>query len=402
MKGEHLYLWQGVSINGERQQGELHARHRQQVIASCKKSGVVVTKVSRVYDTSFFTLQRVTQSDILFLIVQLKTMLQSGVPLLECLGMLREVSKKRQLRDMLADIIRRMRSGTPLSQALSYYPQDFSALFISLVEVGEQTGRLDQTLEQLLTYQQIDAQLKQRVRRALTYPCVVLLATILICGGLLIFVVPRFVHIFSSMQANLPPLTQQIVSLSHWFSHYWQHSLWLILGLVLGVRFIKRYSDTASRLSARLLLATPVLGSILHLALLVRYCTTLATLLEAGISITQACRRAAVVTDNAHMMHVLRDVPSEIAAGHSLSQSLQRINLIPHLMCQMMRVGEESGELVAMLRHISQHYLSVLTASVEQLGQLLEPIFLFILGGLVGLLVIALYLPIFDLMTVMR
>lgn len=402
MEKEHLYLWRGININGEKKQGESNALNRRQIIINCQKKGVVVTKISRVYDTSFFCLRALKQSDIHFFIVQLKTMLGSGLPLLECLNMLLEVSERPQLRRIIRDLMRHMKAGKTFSQSLSYYPQYFPPLFISLVEVGEQTGKLEHTLEQLMTYQQIDLMLKQKVKKALTYPCVVFVATALIAGGLLIFVVPRFMQIFSSMDANLPTLTLYIVHLSEYMIRYWFPCLLIVLGLIIAIRLIMAYSHYAKILSAHLLLAIPVLGRVLHQALIVRFCRTLATLLVADISITQACRRSAQVTDNAYFIYLLRHVPQRMASGYSLSHALTGIKPIPHLVCQMIRVGEESGEIEDMLEHISRHYLTTLTSSVEQLGQLLEPIFLFILGGLVGILVIALYLPIFDLMTVMR
>lgn len=402
MGKESFYSWQGVNINGETQKGELKALNKQQVVSNCQKNGVVVTKISRVYDFSFFNLHRLKAADIHFFIVQLKTMLESGLPLLDSLAMLADVSENRQLKGIIRELMLKMRAGETFSQALSHYPQYFSSLFISLVEVGEQTGRLAETLEQLLSYQQIEILLKQKVKKALTYPAVVFFATTLIAGGLLIFVVPKFIHIFSSMNANLPALTLYIVHLSDWFSQYWR-ALFIILSCALFIiKLLKTHSRYCQIFGARIVLAIPVVGSIVHQALIIRYCKTLMTLLLAGISITQACRRAAQVTDNAYFIYALRHVSQQIASGNSLSYVLMNINLIPHLMCQMVKVGEESGEITHMLEHVSQHYLSVLTSSVEQLGQMLEPIFLFILGGLVGILVIALYLPIFDLMTVMR
>lgn len=402
MKKEVCYRWEGISIDGSQKKGETKALNKESAIQKCQDKGIVITKIAKISYHSFGTLFKPKRSEMHFFIVQLKTMIESGMPLLDSLNMLSESSERKALKVIIKNIVKDMRDGNSFSKALSSYPQYFSSLFVSLVEVGEQTGKLDLTLAQLISYQELETELRQKVKKALAYPAVVFIVTCLIAGGLLVFVVPRFTQIFTSMHAQLPALTLFIVLLSDWIAQYWFLLVIFFSVVTGGIEFAKYYSKYCRILSARLFFLLPVIGRIFHQAMITRFSQTLTTLLVSGIPITQASQKAAEVTDNAYFIFVMEALPEKIAAGYSLSQGLENITLIPDLMRQMIKIGEETGEIAPMLEHISHHYLSILNASVEQLGQLLEPIFLFILGGFVGILVIALYLPIFDLMSVMR
>ena len=402
-KVTQVFLWSGVNRRGQKVSGEMKSDTLQQAKAELIRQGVVVQKI-RKQQESFFA--RYTQSikpmDIAVLTRQITTMLTAGVPLVQTLQLLAGSHEKKPMREMLANICSEIEAGIPPSKALRQYPRYFDDLYCDLVASGEQSGALDAVFDRIATYREKAEALKSKIKKALFYPATVILVALVVTAILLLYVVPEFDNIFKSFGAELPAFTRMVINLSNIVQAYWY---FLFGAIVIGV-FVYIHSYRAMESvrdgTDKLILRLPIVGIILQKAALARYARTLSTTFAAGLPLIDGLIAAAGSSGNAVYRKAIMNVRSEVMAGMQMNVAMRTTEVFPEMVIQMIMIGEESGALDDMLAKVAGIYEQQVDDAVDALSSLIEPLIMVVLGILVGGLVIAMYLPIFKLGSVIH
>jgi len=394
-----IFLWRGIDRQGQKVQGEMQAQNPVAVRVALQRQRIRATRVSRQLSPPVW-LQRdasVSSLDVTQLTRQLATLLQSGVPLLQAFDIMNRGLRHPALQKMVQDIRQQVESGQPLHQALKRHSV-FDNLFCNLVAAGEMAGMLDTLLERIAHHREKSEALRSSLRSALIYPSAVLVVALIVMTLLLTFVVPAFEGIFQSFNAELPALTRFVISLSTAL----QRHGWLgLLVTVTAIWGLHRWVQRSKALQWRLhgwVLQLPIAGSLTRQACMARWTRTLATLFAAGITLTDALDAVKGVTGNLRYLAATESMHAQLMQGRSLAQALENTNgLFSPMVVQMCAIGEESGALDRMLDKTAEHYEREVTATVAKLSTLMEPFIMVVLGLLIGGLVVALYLPIFQL-----
>lgn len=396
------YCWTGQDSNGSPCQGKYLARSEQEVITYLKQRSIQITSIhSRKIGLVVKWKHRVTTKDIHLFTRQLATLLSSGVPLAESIRLIRLHHQKAEMRSLLAEIQHTIIAGTPLSTALKRSGHFFDSLYISLVKSAEQHGQLAEVFAKLSQYMEQKEQLRQKMLKAMIYPIMVLLVAIIVCYIMLVLVIPQFADLFHSFGAKLPWLTQQVISLSNWLSH---SSLYLLLVIILGAisfRISQAKWPIINYYLAKVALSLPILGRVWLRSELARFCSTTATSLRAGVPILTGLQMAMDSVSNRYLLSLFPDVITRISSGETLHQSLRRHPCFPETLIQLTMIGEESGKLEEMLFRVALIYEQDVTQRLETLEKLMEPVLILLLGLVIGGLVIAMYLPIFNLASIL-
>lgn len=398
---EYRYAWRGVDRDGHIVTGNISAVSPDVVREQLKQQRIRATRVQRQCDVPVWlklqTKSRISTRDITQLTRQLATLLHAGVPLLQALHLLERGGNKVALKSMLRDLLAQIEGGITLSQALQRHTS-FDALYCNLVAVGELTGRLDTMLERLANHLEKSEALRISIRTALVYPTAVLGIAISVTFLILIFVVPAFQNIFATFGAELPWLTKWVIALSESVEEYGL----LVLSLcIVSMWWLKRQLTQRWHWRHSLqgwLLHIPIAGPLTRHACTARWTRTLATLFSAGIPLTDALEAVQGVTGHLWFQAATQNIRQQLIQGRALSQALDSTNdLFPDMVVQMCAIGEESGALDHMLEKTAEHYEREVDSTVARLSTLLEPFIMVVLGVLIGGLVMALYLPIFQL-----
>jgi type IV pilus assembly protein PilC len=325
------------------------------------------------------------------------TMIQAGIPLIQSFDIVANGQTNNKMKDLIIAIKKEVESGSNLADALKQHPLFFNDLFCNLVDAGEKSGSLDIMLDKVATYNEKIETIKKKIKKALTYPMAVLAIAFLVTALLLIFVVPQFESLFKGFGADLPSLTRGVINMSKFFEDYW----YLIFGSVSGVIYAfiraKKQSAKFAHSIDRLMLKTPVIGSILEQASIARFTRTLSITFAAGLPLIDALKSVAGATGNILYSEATRTIGEEVSTGTQLHLAMKNTKLFPNMVIQMIAIGEESGKLEQMLSKVADVFEENVDNAVDSLSSLLEPIIMSILGVLVGGLVIAMYLPIFKL-----
>jgi type IV pilus assembly protein PilC len=396
---EPIFLWRGIDREGRQVQGEMLARTSAAVKDALQVQRIRATSVSRKLSLPVW-LQRnatVSGSDVTRLTRQLATLLQSGVPLLQALDILKRGIRHTALQQLVQDVRQQLEGGQALHQALQRHTV-FDNLFCNLVAVGEMAGMLDTLLERIAHHREKAEALRSNLRSALIYPSAVLSVALIVMALLLSFVVPAFEGIFQSFNAELPALTRFVIGLSTaWQRHGWTFLLGVLLAIWASQQWAKRSTTLQWRLHGWVL-QLPIAGTLTRQACMARWTRTLATLFAAGITLTDALDAVKGVTGNLRYQAATETMHSLLMQGRSLAQALENTDgLFSPMVVQMCAIGEESGALDRMLDKTAEHYEREVTATVAKLSTLMEPFIMVVLGLLIGGLVVALYLPIFQL-----
>jgi type IV pilus assembly protein PilC len=396
---EPIFLWRGIDREGRQVQGEMLARTSAAVKDALQVQRIRATSVSRKLSLPVW-LQRnatVSGSDVTRLTRQLATLLQSGVPLLQALDILKRGIRHTALQQLVQDVRQQLEGGQALHQALQRHTV-FDNLFCNLVAVGEMAGMLDTLLERIAHHREKAEALRSSLRSALIYPSAVLSVALIVMALLLSFVVPAFEGIFQSFNAELPALTRFVIGLSTaWQRHGWTFLLGVLLAIWTSQQWAKRSTTLQWRMHGWVL-QLPIAGSLTRQACMARWTRTLATLFAAGITLTDALDAVKGVTGNLRYQAATETMHSLLMQGRSLAQALENTDgLFSPMVVQMCAIGEESGALDRMLDKTAEHYEREVTATVAKLSTLMEPFIMVVLGLLIGGLVVALYLPIFQL-----
>lgn len=398
-----LYHWQGINKNGQTVSGDIHESSLVAVKYQLQRQGIQPTRVQRKR-ASWLGKNKsaIKATDIALMTRQLATMLRAGLPLVQSLQLIARSANKTALSHLLTVLATDVENGQPLSGALQQFPKQFSRLYRDLLLAGEQMGALAQVFEQLADYAEQAEQLKMKIRKALFYPTLVLLVAGIVTAILLLWVIPQFEDMYASFGAPLPWFTQMVIGLSRSLQNYGGYLLLTSILLSYGFIRIRARSAQLRQQQDRFLLMLPVLGLILQKAALTGFSRTLAATFTAGIPLIEGLVLSAGACGNRVYAQAVLQVRSDVIAGISLHQALSTSQLFPDLLVQLAMIGEETGEIDDMMHKVANIYEAEVDTAVDALASLIEPIMMLVLGVLVGGLVIAMYLPIFNLGSVIH
>ncbi|MDD2865230.1 MAG: type II secretion system F family protein [Methylococcales bacterium] len=395
---EYEFAWIGKDKARRKATGIIFATDEKKVHAELRKQGINVTKV-RKKNASLFSkrIQKILPSDIAIFARQLATMLNAGVPVVQALDIVGRGNENVSMRDLLMSIKVDVESGDSLTQALRKHPAYFDELFCNLIEAGERAGVLESLLEKIATYKEKSESMKKKIKKALTYPVSVVIIAFIVTAVLLIFVVPVFEDLFKSFGADLPAFTKLVIAMSKWMQAYWWIIAAIITGAVYAFKFFKKTSEPFNYFLDKQILRTSVVGVIITKSAIARFARTLATMSAAGVPLVESLESAAGTCGNRVYKNAVLKIREEVAIGQRLQFAIQESGLFPHMVIQMIAIGEESGALDAMLSKVADFYEEEVDNLVDNLSSLMEPMIMMVLGVLVGGLIVAMYLPIFKL-----
>lgn len=390
------FVWEGTDKKGKRIKGKMLGVSEAAVKADLRRQGVLAKKVRKEVQL-FKSGKKITTEDIALFARQLATMLQAGIPMVQCFDIIGNGHDKPSMQKLVLAIKGDVEAGTTLHEALAKHPLYFDDLFVNLVEAGEHAGALETLLDKVATYKEKTEALKKKIKKALFYPAAVLAVAIIVTVILLIFVIPQFESLFKGFGADLPAFTQMVINLSKFVQ---DQGWWMALLAGAGgyaFFYFKKRSRPMRRALDRMLLKAPVIGPIMVKAAIARYARTLSTMFAAGVPLVEALTSVAGATGNIVYEEATIKIRDEVSTGQRLQRSMEQTNLFPNMVIQMIAVGEESGSLDSMAAKVADFYEADVDAAVDSMSSLLEPLIMAILGVLVGGLVIAMYLPIFKL-----
>jgi len=397
-KGQDTFVWVGVSARGKKLEGELTGNSIALVKAQLRKQGITPSKVKRKPKPLFGTrLQKITPKDIAMVTRQIATMLMAGVPLIQSIEMIGTGATNKSLGKLMETIADEVKAGQPLSTALRKHPRYFDDLYCDLVASGEQSGALDKIFDRVALYKEKSEALKSKIKKAMFYPIAVLVVALIVTSILLIFVVPQFQDIFNGFGAELPAFTLFVIGISEFMQEYWWVIALIIAAFGYGYKEALLKSQKLRDATDRLILKLPVIGMILNKAAVARYARTLSTTFAAGVPLVDALDSAAGASGNAVYRYAILDIKLEVSSGNQMNWAMRNSKIFPDMVIQMVAIGEESGSLDGMLAKVATIYEQEVDDAVDGLSSLLEPLIMAVLGVLVGGLIVAMYLPIFQL-----
>ncbi|MBY8316899.1 type II secretion system F family protein [Vibrio fluvialis] len=403
-KGPELknYRWKGVNSTGKKVAGQTLAISEIEVRDKLKEQHIQVKKIKKGSVSVLTRLtNRVKTKDITILTRQLATMLTTGVPIVQALKLVGDNHRKAEMKSILVQITKGVEAGTPISKAMRTASTHFDALYVDLIQTGEQSGNLAEVFERLATYREKSEQLRAKVIKALIYPSMVILVALGVSYLMLTMVIPEFESMFKGFGAELPWFTQQILKLSHGVQAYSAAAFIVSLGLVFGIKTARKKSFVVRLKTSQLSLRFPIIGGVLAKAAIAKFSRTLATSFSAGIPILASLKTTAKTAGNVHFETAIQDVHRHTAAGMPMYIAMRNTQAFPEMVLQMVMIGEESGKLDDMLNKVATIYEFEVDNTVDNLGKILEPLIIVFLGIVVGGLVVAMYLPIFNLMSVL-
>ncbi|MBL4284235.1 type II secretion system F family protein [Vibrio fluvialis] len=403
-KGPELknYRWKGINSTGKKVAGQTLAISEIEVRDKLKEQHIQVKKIKKGSVSVLTRLtNRVKTKDITILTRQLATMLTTGVPIVQALKLVGDNHRKAEMKSILAQITKGVEAGTPISKAMRTASTHFDALYVDLIQTGEQSGNLAEVFERLATYREKSEQLRAKVIKALIYPSMVILVALGVSYLMLTMVIPEFESMFKGFGAELPWFTQQILKLSHGVQAYSAAAFIASLSLVFGIKTARKKSFVVRLKTSQLSLRFPIIGGVLAKAAIAKFSRTLATSFSAGIPILASLKTTAKTAGNVHFETAIQDVHRHTAAGMPMYIAMRNTQAFPEMVLQMVMIGEESGKLDDMLNKVATIYEFEVDNTVDNLGKILEPLIIVFLGIVVGGLVVAMYLPIFNLMSVL-
>ncbi len=388
------YTWSGKDKTGRSVKGELRAGGEHVVLATLRRQGIQKISVKKVSARGG---KRITDKDITIFTRQLAVMMKAGVPLLQSFDIVGKGHANPAVGKLLLDIKTEVETGSSLGQAFRKYPRYFDPLDCNLVAAGEQAGILDTLLDRLATYKEKIQAIKSKIKGALFYPIAVIVIGFVIVAVIMIFVIPVFKDLFKSFGADLPAPTQIVLNMSEFFVADWWIMLAVAVGGFFAITTMYRRSTAMQRGVDRLILRLPVFGDVIRKASIARWCRTLSTMFAAGVPLVESLDSVAGAAGNYVYYEATKRIQNEVFTGTSLTVAMQNTTVFPSMVMQMTAIGEESGSLDSMLSKVADFFEQEVDDAVDALASLMEPAIMVILGGLIGGLVVAMYLPIFKL-----
>ncbi len=393
------FIWEGTDKNGNKlTKREISAKSEMVAKTELKRQGFRVTKIKKKPKPLFSAKTKpITPGDIAIFSRQLATMLEAGVPLVQSFDIIGKGHENPSMTTMLLSVKADIEGGDTLAEALNKKPLYFDELFCNLVEAGEQAGVLETLLDKIATYKEKTESMKKKIKKALTYPVAVLVVAFAVTVLLLIFVVPVFEDLFKSFGADLPSFTRMVIDMSEWMQEWWWIVIGIIVGSVYAFGYFKKRSREFNHYIDKTLLKVPVVGLILKKSAIARFSRTLSTMSAAGVPLVDALESVAGACGNIIFSEAVLRMRDEVATGQRLQFAMQQTSLFPHMVQQMVAIGEESGSMDAMLAKVADFFEEEVDNLVDNLSSLMEPIIMVVLGILVGGLIVAMYLPIFKM-----
>jgi len=392
------FIWEGLDKSKTKIKGEISARSEMVAKVELRRQGYRVTKIRKKAKPMFSPRQKpITPGDIAVFARQLATMLASGIALVQAIDIIGKGHDNPSMQALLLSIKTDIETGDSLAVALKRRPLYFDELFCNLVEAGEHAGVLESLLSKIATYKEKTESMKKKIKKALTYPIAVVVVAFIVTAILLLFVVPVFEDLFKSFGADLPSFTRMVINMSKWLQEWW----WVVIGIVMGsyytFSFFKKRSREFNHFLDKVLLQLPIVGLIINKSAIARFARTLSTMSAAGVPLVEALESVAGACGNIIYAEVVMKMREDVATGQRLQFAMQQTNIWPHLVQQMVAIGEEAGSMDAMLAKVADFYEEEVDNLVDNLSSLMEPIIMVILGILVGGLIVAMYLPIFKM-----
>lgn len=399
-----IFAYAGKSKRGRVLKGEIEAADERIARIQLKRKNIEVTKLKAkpkdIFESISFMQPKVTKKDLVIFTRQFSTMIDAGLPLVQGLNILSEQMENKTFKGMLKQVTKDVEGGSTLADALNKHPKVFDALFVNLVAAGEVGGILDTILQRLAAYIEKAEKLKSKVKGAMVYPVAVLIIGVLVMAVIMVFVIPVFQEMFSSLGKGLPALTQLVINISNFTKgniHF------MIGGVIVIIWAFRRYRRTSSgkRIIDIALLKLPIFGELIKKVAVARFTRTLGTMISSGVPILDALEITAKTSGNAVVEEVIYEARTSIAEGQTIADPLSESDIFPGMVTQMISVGESTGALDAMLEKIANFYDDEVDASVSALTALMEPLMMMFLAGALGPIIIAMYLPIFQMASAM-
>jgi len=394
------YIWRGVNRKGKKKKGEMEADSENFVRLTLRRQGIEPTKIKPkpkdLFENVKFLQPKVTEKDIVVMTRQFATMIDAGLPLVQCLEILFSQQDNKTFKRILKNIKEDVEEGSTFADALKQHPDVFDDLFVNLVAAGEIGGILDIILNRLAAYIEKAAKLKKKVKGAMTYPIVVMVIAVLVVAVILIFVIPVFQSMFADFGKALPVPTQMVVKMSKFLKSY---ILYIVVGFVLLIFAFRRFyrTDKGRALVDKLVLKVPVFGMLLRKVAVAKFTRTLGTMISSGVPILDSLDIVAATAGNMTIEEAIRETRQSISEGRTIAEPLADSEVFPSMVVQMISVGEATGALDTMLGKIADFYDDEVDAAVDALTAMLEPFMMVFLGGTIGGLVVSMYLPIFQM-----
>ena len=395
---QDIFAWEGTDKKGKKVKGESNASNPSMVKADLRRQGIVPVKVRK--KSALFASakkKKITPKDIAIFTRQLSTMMGAGVPLVQSFEIIGRGHENPSMQELIMTIKADVESGGTLADSLRKHPLYFDELVCNLVAAGEQAGILEGLLDKIATYKEKTEAMKAKIKKALTYPAAVVVVAFIVTAILLIFVVPTFEELFQGFGADLPAFTQMVINLSEWMQANWWVVVLGVAGAIYGFGQGKRRSPKFAHTLDRMVLKAPIFGEIVTKAIIARFARTMSTMFAAGVPLVEAMESVAGAAGNQLYKEGILDMRDNVATGQQLQLTMQQTGLFPNMVVQMVAIGEESGSLDAMLAKVADFYEAEVDDAVDNLSSLLEPMIMGILGILVGGLIVAMYLPIFKM-----
>lgn len=391
-------MWEGIDKKGNKTKGETSGPNIALVKAQLRKQGLNPTKVKKKQQSLFGKRKKpITPFDIAMFTRQMATMMKAGVPLVQSFDIVADGLEHIALRELVVEIKNDVAAGNSFAGALSKHPRHFDDLFCNLIDSGEKAGALETMLDRVATYLEKTEILKKKIKKAMTYPISVLVVAFVVTGILLIKVVPQFQDLFQGFGAELPAFTLLVIGISEFVQSWW----YIILGGLIALGFLFREAKLRSEKFADTMdawvLKVPIVGDILYKAAVARFARVLSTTFAAGVPLVDALESVAGASGNAVFRKAVLKIRDDVSSGTQLQFSMKASGIFPPLAVQLTAIGEESGALDSMLEKVAEHFEAEVDDAVDNLTSLMEPMIMSILGVLVGGLIVAMYLPIFQL-----
>ncbi len=398
-----IYLWSGKNKKGVLQKGEMEAPSVEAVKANLTRLNITNPKIKPkpkdIFENVAFMQPKVTETDVIIFARQFSTMIDAGLPIIQCLDILYSQQENKTFKNVLKTVKESVESGSTLADSLKKFPKHFDDLFVNMIAAGEAGGILDTILRRLAAYMEKMSKLKRKVKGAMTYPAVTMIIAVIVTAVILVFVIPVFQNMFADFGAELPAPTRFVIGLSEFVKGY---ILYLIIAIVLFIFAFKRFYKTkkGNEVVDEMVLKLPVFGLLIRKVAVSKFTRTMGTMLNSGVAILEALDIVAKTAGNKSVEKAIYSVRSAISEGRTMAEPLTESGVFPSMVCQMIAVGESTGALDAMLSKIADFYDEEVDQAVDNLTSLIEPFMLVFLGVTIGGLVISMYLPIFKMASV--
>ncbi len=392
-----VFVWEGTDKKGGKIKGELTGQTPALIKAQLRKQGINPLKVRKKPVSLFSAGKKIKPLDIALFTRQMATMMKAGVPLLQSFDIIGEGFENPNMRKLIDEVKQEVAAGNSFAASLRKKPEYFDDLYCNLVDSGEQSGALETLLDRVATYKEKTEALKAKIKKAMTYPISVIVVAIIVTAILLIKVVPQFESVFAGFGAELPAFTQIVVGMSRGLQEWWFVFIGAFFAIAISFKEAHKRSEKFRDFLDRTLLKAPIVGDILYKAVVARYARTLATTFAAGVPLVEALDSVSGATGNVVFRNAVQKIRTDVSSGSQLNFSMRTTGIFPSMAIQMTAIGEESGSLDEMLDKVAGYYEDEVDNAVDNLTTLMEPLIMSVLGILVGGLIVAMYLPIFQL-----